>query len=106
MDSKQFIEELLAAGKKVAEKGQSIAEENLNLPTDPVERKAAVDGLKKGALVTGVLALLFGTKSGRALTGTAIKLGGVAALGTVAYKAYKNWKGDGLDGDSVTDLEG
>jgi len=111
MDSKQLLDQLLQAAKTAAEKGQTIAEDKLNIPETGQEREAALSGLKKGAAVAGVLALLLGTKPGRSITGTAVKLGSIAALGTVAFKAYKNWKGDSLiaesnDPESVTDLKG
>src|SRR6185369_6742197 len=44
--------------------------------------------LAAGALV----AVLLGTGTGRQLTGTALKLGGLAAIGGLAYKAYQNYK--------------
>jgi len=44
--------------------------------------------LAAGALV----AVLLGTNTGRELTGTALKLGGIAAIGGLAYKAYQNYK--------------
>lgn len=43
---------------------------------------------KAGALAT----LLLGTKTGRSLTGNAVKLGGVAAVAGLGYLAYKNYK--------------
>lgn len=47
--------------------------------------------LAAGALV----AVLLGTKTGRDLGGTALKLGGIAAIGGLAYKAYQNYKNGG-----------
>jgi uncharacterized membrane protein YebE (DUF533 family) len=54
-----------------------------------------LDGLKKGALASAVLLGLLGTSGGRSLTKTAIKVGGLAALGTAAYKGYQNWQKTG-----------
>lgn len=45
-----------------------------------------------GALAGGLAAILLGTKSGRKLGGTALKLGGLAAIGALAYKAYSDWQ--------------
>lgn len=39
-----------------------------------------------------IAAVLLGTGPGRKLTGTAIKLGGLAAIGGLAYKAYQNYQ--------------
>lgn len=46
----------------------------------------------KGAAAGGVLALLLGTRTGRNLGGKALKVGGVAALGILAWKAYNDWQ--------------
>ena len=91
MDTKSFLDELLKSGKDLAGKGQAIAEEKLNMPAEGAERDAKMDGLKKGAMAAGVLALLLGTKGGRAVSGSALKLGSLAAIGGIGYKAYQNW---------------
>ncbi|MCF8533542.1 MAG: tellurite resistance TerB family protein [Reyranella sp.] len=49
-------------------------------------------GAGGGALAGGLAALLLGTKSGRKMGGTALKLGGLAAVGALAYKAYSDWQ--------------
>jgi len=53
-----------------------------------VQQKAKDNPLAAGALI----AVLLGTRTGRDLAGTAIKLGGIAAIGSVAYNAYKNYR--------------
>jgi len=104
MNTQQLLEQLLAASKNIAEKGKNIAEDKLNIPEDGPERKQMLDGLKKGAAVAAVVTALLGTKGGRKLTGTAIKVGSLAAIGGVAFKAYKNWKDD-ASGTPVDELE-
>lgn len=98
-----LLDKLLSAGKEYAAKGQDLAEEKLNIPEQGIERDAMVDGMKKGALASAVLVGLLGTKTGRNLTGTAIKLGGLAALGTAAFKGYQNWKETGSPLGSSSD---
>ncbi|MCW5732389.1 MAG: tellurite resistance TerB family protein [Alphaproteobacteria bacterium] len=49
-------------------------------------------GMGGGALAGGLAALLLGTKTGRKLGGSALKLGGMAAIGALAYKAYRDWQ--------------
>lgn len=49
-------------------------------------------GMGGGALAGGLAAILLGTKSGRKLGGSALKLGGMAAVGALAYKAYRDWQ--------------
>ncbi|MAM13423.1 MAG: hypothetical protein CML23_23820 [Rhizobiaceae bacterium] len=49
-------------------------------------------GLAGGAAAGGAIALLLGTKTGRKLGGKALKYGGMAAVGGLAYKAYRDWQ--------------
>jgi len=110
VDTKALLENLLASGKELAEKGQAVAEEKLGVPAEGEDRDAMVSGLGKGAMAGGLLALLLGTRTGRKLTGTALKLGSVAAIGTVGYKAFKNWQeSQGITneiGDPIAQLDG
>ena len=48
-------------------------------------------GAGGGALAGGLAAILLGTKTGRKLGAEALKLGGMAAVGALAYKAYRDW---------------
>jgi len=53
----------------------------------------AVQMAKDNPLAAGALvAVLLGTDTGRAVSGSALKLGGIAAIGGLAYKAYQNYK--------------
>ncbi len=92
MDAKVLLEQLLQSGQEWAAKGREIAEEKLDIPAEGEEREAMLDGMKKGALAAGALALLLGTRGGRAVSGTALKLGSLAAVGGLAYKAYQDWQ--------------
>ncbi len=48
-----------------------------------------------GGLAGGALANMLGGRSGRKIAGTALKVGGLAAVGGLAYKAWQNYqKGD------------
>jgi uncharacterized membrane protein YebE (DUF533 family) len=94
-DVGNLLEEILKTGKEYVEKGQILAEEKLKIPVESKEREIMLDGLKKGALASALLVGLLGTSGGRKLTRTAIKVGGLAALGTVAYKGYQNWQSTG-----------
>lgn len=49
-------------------------------------------GVGGGALAGGLAGILLGSKKGRKLGGSAVKLGGLALVGTLAYKAYQNWQ--------------
>jgi uncharacterized membrane protein YebE (DUF533 family) len=54
-----------------------------------------ISGRGGAALAGGALGLLLGSKKGRKMGGKALKYGGVAALGLMAYKAYGNWQAQG-----------
>jgi uncharacterized membrane protein YebE (DUF533 family) len=48
---------------------------------------------KDNPLATGAIAaVLLGTSTGRQLGGSALKLGGLAAIAGLGYQAYKNWQ--------------
>ena len=91
MDTKAFLDELLKTGKDYANQGLAIAEEKLQIPKEGEEREAKLDGMKKGAIAASVLALLLGTSAGRRVTGSALKIGSLAAVGGLGWKAYQNW---------------
>jgi uncharacterized membrane protein YebE (DUF533 family) len=60
-----------------------------------VRQKAgqAAQMAKDNPLAAGALAaVLLGTGTGRQVTGAALKLGGLAAIGGLAYKAYQNYQ--------------
>jgi len=95
MDAKALLEQLLHTGRDMAAKGQSVVEKKLDIEEPGEKRDATISGIKTGALAAGVMALLVGTKSGRKLTGSALKLGSLAAVGGIAWQAYKNWSAAG-----------
>ena len=68
-----------------------------NIPgtTGTVRDKAgqAVQMAKDNPLAAGAIAaVLLGTGPGRKIAGSAVKLGGLAAIGGLAYQAYQNYK--------------
>lgn len=48
--------------------------------------------LATGAALGGLAAVLLGTKAGRAIGGTTLKAGALAAVAGLAYKAYSDWQ--------------
>lgn len=53
----------------------------------------AVQLARDNPIATGAIAaVLLGTGAGRAVTGTALKVGGLAAIAGLAYKAYQNYQ--------------
>jgi uncharacterized membrane protein YebE (DUF533 family) len=59
------------------------------LPSAGTPQRSDMGKYATGAAVGGVLGLLLGSKRGRGMGGTALKYGGVAALGALAWKAYQ-----------------
>jgi len=55
-----------------------------------IKELIAHNQLGAGAVATGLGALMLGTKTGRSLALDAAKLGGLALIGGLAYKAYQN----------------
>ena len=51
-----------------------------------------LDKYAKGAAAGGVLALLLGTRGGRRIGGSALRLGSLAGLGLLAWKTYQDWQ--------------
>jgi len=80
-DPKKLLDELLGS--------------NVPGTTGTVRDKAgqAVQMAKDNPLAAGAIAaVLLGTGPGRQIAGSAVKLGGLAAIGGLAYKAYQNYK--------------
>lgn len=100
MNANSLLNMLLSAGQSMAQQGRDVAEDKLNIPAEGSERNAMLSGMGKGAIAAGAVALLLGTKTGRNVTGGALKVGSLAALGGLAYKAYQQWQ-SGKD-DHVT----
>ena len=80
-DPKKLLDDLL--GSKVPGTELTVREK-----TGQVTQLAKDNPLATGA----VLAVLLGTGAGRAVTGSALKLGGLAAVAGLAYKAFQNYQ--------------
>jgi uncharacterized membrane protein YebE (DUF533 family) len=64
----------------------------------------SLKGFGGGMAAGGLAALLLGSKGGRKVVKNAVKLGGVAVLGGLAYRAYNDWqasKAGGAAGDEA-----
>lgn len=57
-----------------------------------LDRMGGSTGFAGGAAAGGVLGLMLGSKTGRGILGDVAKVGGTAAVGFLAYKAYRNWR--------------
>lgn len=92
MDARSILDQVLGSGKQLAAQTKDFAERQLGVPTSGPDREKMLAGLGKGAVAGGLLALLLGTRTGRKVTGKAVKYGSMAALAAVAYQAYQGWK--------------
>ena len=92
MDIKGLVNLFLNSATDLAQQGKQGAEKALNIPAEGDARSDTLSTLAKGALGGGALGLLLGSKSGRKLGSTALKVGGSAALAAVAFKTYQSWK--------------
>lgn len=60
---------------------------------------------KDNPIATGAIAaILLGTGPGRALAGTALKMGGLAAVAGLAYTAYQNYQAGNKPGDDGAEI--
>ena len=80
-DPKKLLDDLL--GSQIPGTGSTVRDK-----AGQATQLAKDNPLAAGALV----AVLLGTGTGRAVTGSALKLGGLAAIGGLAYKAYQNYQ--------------
>jgi len=79
--------DLSVKGKALATKGEDYLVDKLQLEDTEVSRDALRKGVGTGA-AAGALALLLSSRSGRKVA----TLGGLSALGVLAYKAHKSGK--------------
>jgi uncharacterized membrane protein YebE (DUF533 family) len=81
LDPKKLLDDLL--GSKVPGTESSVREK-----ADQVTQLAKDNPLATGA----VLAVLLGTQTGLQITGSVLRLGGLAAIAALAYKAFQNYQ--------------
>ena len=69
-------------------------------PLDAVP--GSLKGFGGGLAAGGLAGLLLGTKKGRKMAGKAAKIGGIAVLGGLAYKAYNDWQASSSGGPAAS----
>ncbi|MCB1419447.1 MAG: tellurite resistance TerB family protein [Notoacmeibacter sp.] len=92
IDPKKLLGDLL--GSTIPGTGSTVGEK-----AEQAKQLAKDNPLATGALV----AVLLGTGTGRAVTGSALKLGGLAAVAGLAYKAYQNYQNGSKPGETVAE---
>lgn len=63
-----------------------------NQARDGLNRMSGAGGFATGAAAGGLLGVLLGNKKARKMAGNVAVYGGAAALGLLAYKAFRNWQ--------------
>jgi uncharacterized membrane protein YebE (DUF533 family) len=105
MSAQSLLEQLLKSGLSMVQ-GPGGSATGSNLPIPGASRPPVAGGgqppaagkgfdwgiFAGGAASGGALALLLGSKRGRRYAGKAVKVGSVAAIGVLAYKAYTTWQ--------------
>jgi len=97
IDAKRLLDQFLgdlggSSGRDVRDTGGGSG--TGGSPLDDLTRNlpGGIGGIGGGALAGGLAGILLGSKKGRKLGSKALKLGGMAVLGGLAYHAYRNWQ--------------
>jgi uncharacterized membrane protein YebE (DUF533 family) len=92
---KQAASEIDTATGASGRAGDMLANATGRSPSDFLAQAKELAGknqLATGAALGGLAAILLGTGAGRAVTGTAARMGGLALIGGLAYKALQNYQ--------------
>lgn len=94
MNTGGLLDQLLKAGSGMLQGSQNGAASQSNQQSGGGNSQlgSLLSGAGGGALAAGAIGMLLGNKKARKFGGKAIKYGGLAALGVVAYKAFSTWQ--------------
>jgi len=92
MDARAILDGLLDRSQQATQAAMTMAEQKSIIPPAGEERNALLKGVGTGALAAGAVALLFGSKGTKKFARKAVKLGGTAAIGGLAYRAFTQWQ--------------
>jgi uncharacterized membrane protein YebE (DUF533 family) len=87
MDMKSLLDQLLVSGKSLEQENSHTARNSENNQNN---LSSFISGRGGAALAGGALGLLLGSKKGRKMGAKVLSYGGLAVIGTLAYKAYQN----------------
>jgi uncharacterized membrane protein YebE (DUF533 family) len=90
MSAQKMLEQLLKSGLSMMDESKGSGTKG-----EYSKGRKSDSGLGKigvGSASGGLLGMLLGSKRGQGMGGTALKVGGVAALGAAAFKAYTYWQ--------------
>jgi uncharacterized membrane protein YebE (DUF533 family) len=90
IDPQKLIEQFLGGGASGSGGNAGQVQKKGSSPLDAIPD--SLKGFGGGVATGGLAAVLLGTKGGRKMAKNAVKLGGLAVLGGLAYKAYNDWQ--------------
>lgn len=90
IDPQKLIEQFLGGGASGSGGNAGQVQKKGSSPLDAIPD--SLKGFGGGVATGGLAAVLLGTKGGRKMAKNAVKLGGIAVLGGLAYKAYNDWQ--------------
>lgn len=95
MSTANVLDQMLGAAKQMVS-GDSAFGRAADYATEKMDMGDAAPSNRMvgGALAAGAVALLLGTSGGRRLGGAALKMGALAGLGTLAWKAWQTYSGE------------
>jgi uncharacterized membrane protein YebE (DUF533 family) len=99
MNTKSLLDQLLKSGTDLL---QNNSDNRKASKHDDLlgNLSSALSGKGSAALAGGALGLLLGSKSGRKIGGKVLTYGGLAIIGTLAYKAYQNHQQQSKNGSN------
>ena len=92
MDTRNILDSIFNTSQQVAGSGTEMVQQASAQLSAGGNQSAMLKGAGAGALAAGAVAMMFGSKGSRKFAKKAITLGGTAALGGLAYKAYGDWQ--------------
>ena len=92
MDTKRILEHLFNSSHSEVPPGKPNHISIANGRDKGADRVDLIKGAGAGAAAAGAVALFFGNKGTRKFAKKALKFGGTAALGGLAYKAFNDWQ--------------
>lgn len=100
------IDEATGAGDKMSDLSRQLSGKTPEELLQALQDLISNNKLGAGAALGGLGALILGTKTGRSAAVTAAKLGALALIGGLAYKAYQNYQsGSSTDAAAKGDIE-
>ncbi|MBU4610447.1 tellurite resistance TerB family protein [Achromobacter sp. GG226] len=86
MSARQLLDQLLQSGQGLVRQAAG------QVQSSGGGKGGGLSPMLSGALSGGAISLLMGSKGARKYGGKAVKYGGMAALGALAFKAYQQWQ--------------